>query len=150
MTDPYTYTLTTQLLSPNGGETIDALTTIQWLAGEDPNKPQSGLQYQVQFSGDGGSTWKDLISLSLPGATSASVDFRTIAPSTNALIRIRAFNGSTYGAWDQSNAVFTVRHLATTYEYDQAGRLVYVYLTTGKKITYTYDNNGNLLSKVVS
>ncbi|SFJ76061.1 YD repeat-containing protein [Paenibacillus sp. UNC496MF] len=145
-----TYTLVTQLVSPNGGETVDASTPIQWLAGEDQNKPQSSLQYQIQLSGDNGVTWKDLLSLTPPGDTSATIDFRTIAPTTTALIRIRSFNGTTYGAWDESDAVFSVRHLATTYEYDQAGRLANVYLTSGKKITYTYDSNGNLISKVVS
>ena len=39
---------------------------------------------------------------------------------------------------------------ATTYSYDNAGRLVKVDYGNGATITYTYDSAGNLLSRTVT
>lgn len=104
------YTVPPQVLTPNGGETIDAQYTITWNPSVDPNVTQSNLKYQIQLSTNGGSTWSDIVALTSPGVTSYNYDFSSISNSTTSLIRIRVFNGTSYGPWDQSDATFTIRH----------------------------------------
>ncbi|GMX61890.1 hypothetical protein Elgi_16940 [Paenibacillus elgii] len=96
--------------SPNGGEIWDGSSTIFWNPANDADTTQSNMQYQIQFSRDGGANWRDLVALTNKGAVSYSYDFSTEPDTTNALIRIRAYDGKIYGDWDQSNAPFTIMH----------------------------------------
>ncbi|MFC4768746.1 hypothetical protein [Effusibacillus consociatus] len=73
-------------------------------------KSPSQLQYQIQYSGDNGATWSDIVALTAAGATSYTYDFTSKPQTSTALIRIRAYDGSAYGAWDQSNGVFSIIH----------------------------------------
>jgi hypothetical protein len=70
----------------------------------------NSLQYQVQLSTDNGGAWKDIIALTSAGASSFLYDFINEAQSSTCLIRIRAYDGSAYGVWDQSNGVFSIIH----------------------------------------
>ncbi|PUA36900.1 hypothetical protein C8Z91_23120 [Paenibacillus elgii] len=96
--------------SPNGGEIWDGASTIFWNPSNDADTTQSNMQYQIQFSRDGGASWRDLVALTNKGAVSYSYDFSSEPDTTNALIRIRAYDGKLYGDWDQSNASFTIMH----------------------------------------
>ncbi len=96
--------------TPNGGETWNSLHTITWTASTDPDTAQSSLQYQIQLSTDNGATWKDIVALTTAGATSYTYDFINEPETSTALIRIRAYDGTSYGQWDQSDGVFTIQH----------------------------------------
>lgn len=72
--------------------------------------PQNQLQYQIQLSPDNGSIWKDIVSLTPSGATSANYDFINEPETSLAKVRIRAYDGYIYGPWDESDGVFTIQH----------------------------------------
>ncbi|WP_168123967.1 DNRLRE domain-containing protein [Paenibacillus sp. HB172176] len=99
-----------QILSPNGGETIDKLYNISWNASTDADTVQSLLKYQIQLSQNGGSSWVDLLELSSAAQTNLNYDFSQLANSTNNKVRVRAYDGFIYGPWDQSDAPFTIKH----------------------------------------
>jgi hypothetical protein len=77
---------------------------ITYTEGLDP------LQYQIQLSPDNGQSWKDIVALTSPGATSYTYDFSNEPETSLAKIRIRAYDGSAYGPWDESDGVFTIQH----------------------------------------
>lgn len=95
--------------SPNGGETIDASHNVTWTAATDPDTPQANLQYHIQHNANGG-TWTDVIALTAAGATSYLWDTSALPAGTAYKIRIRAFDGTYYGPFDESNAAFTISH----------------------------------------
>ena len=68
------------------------------------------LQYNIQLTTDNGVTWKDIVPLTNSGVTSYDYDFINEAESSTSKIRIRAYDGSAYGEWDQSDGVFTIQH----------------------------------------
>jgi hypothetical protein len=68
------------------------------------------LQYNIQLSTDDGVNWKDIVGLTTAGVTSYDYDFINEAESSTSLIRIRAYDGASYGPWDQSDGVFTIKH----------------------------------------
>ncbi|WP_225434143.1 DNRLRE domain-containing protein [Peribacillus tepidiphilus] len=72
--------------------------------------PSNSLQYQIQLSTNNGGAWKDIVSLTAAGATSYQYDFINEPETSTAKIRIRAFDGTSYGPWDESNGVFTIQH----------------------------------------
>lgn len=72
--------------------------------------PQNQLQYQIQLSTNNGQSWKDIVALTSPGATSYTYDFTNEPETSTALIRIRAYDGTSYGDWDVSDGVFTIQH----------------------------------------
>ncbi|AJY73854.1 DNRLRE domain-containing protein [Paenibacillus beijingensis] len=98
------------VLSPNGGETIDSTFNIVWNGAVDPDNTQTSLNYHIQLSTNGGGNWIDLVSQTGAGVTQYQYNFSSVSDSTNALIRIRAYDGSLYGPWDQSDAPFTIKH----------------------------------------
>jgi hypothetical protein len=96
--------------SPNGGETWNAQHTITWNPSTDAETAQGSLQYQIQLTTDNGVTWKDIVTLTVAGATSYTYDFTNEPETSVAKIRIRAYDGTSYGPWDESDGVFTIRH----------------------------------------
>jgi len=96
------------LLVPNGGEAWNSLHTVSWVASTDEDS--ADLQYQIQLSSDNGSTWKDIVALTNINITSQDYDFINETESSTSKIRIRAFDGASYGAWDESDGVFTIQH----------------------------------------
>lgn len=70
----------------------------------------SPLQYQIQLSPDNGQTWKDIVALTAAGVTSYTYDFTNEPETSLAKIRIRAYDGTSYGPWDESDGVFTIQH----------------------------------------
>jgi hypothetical protein len=98
------------VLAPNGGETWNALHTIRWSPGTDPDTPQSQLQYQIQLTTNNGRSWKDIVPLTSAGATSFDYDFSNEPETSLARVRIRTYDGVSYSAWDESNGVFTIKH----------------------------------------
>lgn len=98
------------LTVPNGGETWNTEHTITWTPATDPETAQGSLQYQVQLSTDNGTTWSDLVALTVAGATSVAVNLSAKPESSACFVRVRAYDGSAYGAWDQSDGAFTIAH----------------------------------------
>lgn len=68
------------------------------------------LRYQIQLSPDNGVSWKDIVSLTGIGVTTYNYDFINEPETSLAKLRIRAFDGSAYGPWDESDGVFTIQH----------------------------------------
>lgn len=96
--------------SPNGGERWNAEHLIEWERGTDPDGDDSLLRYQILLSVNGGITWKTIVPLTEPGATSYEYDFTNEPHTDLALIRIRAFDGDDYSEWDESDGVFSINH----------------------------------------
>jgi len=94
------------ITSPNGGESFNELHTITF----SDNKPTAGIRYQIQLSLNNGQTWKDIIALTTVGATSYPYNFINEPATSTAKVRVRAYDGQNYGAWDESNGVFTIQH----------------------------------------
>jgi hypothetical protein len=94
------------LTSPNGGETWDESHTITWDASTDAEG--QSLTYQIQLSVDNGSNWSTIAS-NISG-TSYTYDFTNEQQSSLCLIRVRAYDGLSYGDWDESDGVFTINH----------------------------------------
>jgi hypothetical protein len=81
-----------------------------WLEVTIESVESTPLQYHIQLSTDNGQSWKDIVALTAAGATSYQYDFINEPETSTAKIRIRAFDGTSYGPWDESNGVFTIRH----------------------------------------
>jgi hypothetical protein len=94
------------LTSPNGGETWDKSHTIAWNASTDVEG--QSLTYQIQLSVDNGSSWSTIAS-NVTG-TSYIYDFSNEKQSSLCLVRVRAYDGLSYGEWDESDGVFTINH----------------------------------------
>lgn len=92
--------------APNGGESLNELFTITFT----DNKPTAGIRYQIQLSLNNGVSWKDIIALTAVGATSYPYNFINEPATSTAKVRVRAYDGQNYGAWDESNGVFTIQH----------------------------------------
>lgn len=98
------------LTSPNGGESLNSLHTVTWSPATDIDTNQPTLRYQLQLSTNNGSSWKDLVALTPPGAISNIYDFINELETSTAKIRVRAYDGTSYSEWDESNGVFTIQH----------------------------------------
>jgi hypothetical protein len=101
---------TVQVITPNGGETWNAIHTVKWQASDLDNNP---LTYNVLYSANGGQSWQSLAS-GLTG-TSLDVDASQLPGSNNARIRVLASDGVLTGR-DDSDEPFTVaRHAPTVH-----------------------------------
>lgn len=98
------------ITAPNGGETLDKTQTITWTPATDIETAQASLKYQIQLSSNNGVSWKDIVSLTGAGVTSVSYDFTNETETSTAKLRIRAYDGATYGLWDETDGVFTISH----------------------------------------
>lgn len=98
------------LTSPNGGEDIDKNHLITWQPSTDVETPQNQLRYHIQLSSNNGSSWKTIVALTDPGVVSVNYDFSSETESPISLLRIRAWDGEDYSAFDTSDGVFTIRH----------------------------------------
>lgn len=94
------------LLVPNGGESWNSTHTVSWQASTDLDG--TALVYEVQLSTDNGTTWSTIGS-NISG-TSYTYDFISKAETTNARIRVRAYDGVIYSDYDTSDAVFIIQH----------------------------------------
>jgi len=92
------------ILTPADAETITVgrTYTITWTPATDPVVAQSALQYHVRYSINDGLSWVDIAALTSAGATSQSWNTTAIAPSTQARMEVRAFNGTTYSPFDET------------------------------------------------
>lgn len=98
---------TPTLLTPNGGENIDANCTITWEAASDPDG--DSLTYELQYSLNNGGSWANIVT----GRTGTSYDWNTstLPDGNQCLVRIRAKDSTgLYSDYDQSDAVFTISH----------------------------------------
>jgi mono/diheme cytochrome c family protein len=92
--------------APNGGETAtgnDPL-LITWTA-SDSGSGLSGIELYLSL--DNGVTWKH-ITKTLPGSDTSFEWFVSNRPSSNALIRVEAYDNAGNDASDSSDAVFTI------------------------------------------
>jgi len=93
---------TVQVLSPNGGETITGIWTVNWTADDYDGDP---LTFTISYSGDGGSTWTT-IATGITGTT-YNWDTTLLPDGSLYLIRVTASDGTTT-AHDESDDVFTL------------------------------------------
>jgi len=88
---------------PSGGEFLTGRTVeVRWTA-SDPDG--DSLRYAVQYSGDGGATWRSLVAGW--ASTTYELDLSRIPGTHQGLIRVLATDGF-HTAQDQSDATFTV------------------------------------------
>lgn len=93
---------------PTTGSILDGASTISWLPSLD--QEQSNLQYKVELSIDGGTSYPYVIAnLTASNATSVAFDFSSIPNSSNSYIRITAYDGYVYGT-PQVSAKFSIYH----------------------------------------
>lgn len=71
-------------------------------------------QYEIQLSIDDGNNWNNIVALTNPNILTYDYDFTNEPASTNALIRVRSYDGTNYSDWDQSDTPFTISHGPTT------------------------------------
>ncbi|MCM3626749.1 fibronectin type III domain-containing protein [Paenibacillus glycanilyticus] len=88
--------------------------------------------------------------INLPSTAIRKFTVGDLSPSTAYTFNISARDKSLQDS-TLSNAVTinTKDRFKSQYFYDAAGRLDYIQLSTGKKIKYNYDSNGNLVSTVL-
>jgi hypothetical protein len=98
------------ILSPNGGESWNSAHEVSWQASSDVETTQTSLKYQIQLSVDNGVNYRDIVPLTAANAMSYNYDFSAEPETSLAKIRIRAYDGSAYGEWDESDGVFTIQH----------------------------------------
>lgn len=92
-----------QLLSPNGGEQLsDPTVLVSWSASDADLDP---LTFVLQFSADGGTTWRTL-ETNWPG-TSVEVDRDSLAGTLDGRFRVQASDGLRTAS-DESDADFEV------------------------------------------
>lgn len=94
------------ITAPNGGESVNELFTITF----NDSKPKTGIRYHIQLSLNNGVSWKDIIALTAVGVTSHQYNFINEPSTSTAKVRVRAYDGTNYGTWDESNGVFTIQH----------------------------------------
>lgn len=93
---------TVKVSFPNGGEQLsDTAATVTWEANDADG---DALTYLVEFSNDGGSTWKTL-GLDVPDK-SYEIDLTLLGKTPNALIRVTASDGFNT-AMDESDGTFS-------------------------------------------
>jgi len=98
------------ITSPNGGEVIDSNFNITWLPAIHSDISQNNLRYEIGLSTDGGTSWTTIVPLTSAGANSFNYNFSDFVETSNAKIRIRAYDGSSYGGYAQADKTFTIRH----------------------------------------
>ena len=97
---PHTPVVT--VLAPHGGETFTAPFNVQWQASDADGDP---LSYMLQYSTDGGATWRPLSGI-LNGQ-STTVDPANLPGTTQGKFRVLASDGVNTGQ-DASDGVFSV------------------------------------------
>lgn len=139
------------LTFPNGGEEINQIHTITWNHATDSDTSQSSLRYHVQLTTDSTAAtpvWTDIVALTNAGVTSYQYDFSNVVATENAKIRIRAYDGYNYGAWDESDAPFKIIHKIKVGEYHAAYLILPIYDPNvgmdEKNQLRTVDKNGNI------
>jgi hypothetical protein len=144
--------VTVAVTEPNGGEVVVvAPYTITWTSAATLGRYISS--HEIRLSTDGGVTFPDekRIVTGLAGNVQ-SYDW-SIPPelaSTTARIRVKATDNTGISAVDDSDADFTIFHtvplVTRQYRYDKLTRLKEIIREDNRKITYIYDNVGNLLT----
>lgn len=97
------------IIFPAQNDVVDTTSLITWIAATDPETPQAGLKYELQLSTNNGTSWSSLLNLSSAGVTSYSYNFSSAPNTTQARIRIRAYDGGLYSAWSVSSP-FSIKH----------------------------------------
>jgi hypothetical protein len=97
------------ITAPENGVVWFGINDIEYTPGNDPDTPAHLLQYQIQYSPDGGVNWSDLIALTAAAITSYSYDFAQKPVTSQGKIRVRSYDGINYGAWGESGT-FSVVH----------------------------------------
>ncbi|WP_419962186.1 hypothetical protein [Psychrobacillus sp. BM2] len=133
------------ITAPNGGESVNELFTILFA----DSKPKTGIRYQIQLSLNNGSTWKDIVSLTDVGVSSFVYNFINEPSTSTAKVRVRAYDGQNYGAWDESNGVFTIQHnVAPTMPTNLSPTGVIIDRTKTQRLTWRH-NDDDAQSKAV-
>lgn len=101
----------TELRVPLVSGVVSGDTAISW--GESSTAvtttTPSQLQYEVELSTDGGTTWEDIVALTNPRTTTVNFNFANKTFSRRAYVRVRAYdpNQKALSGWRTSNA-FTI------------------------------------------
>lgn len=133
------------ITAPNGGESVNELFTITF----SDSKPKTGIRYQIQLSLNNGASWKDIIALTDVGVSSFVYNFINEPSTSTAKVRVRAYDGQNYGAWDESNGVFTIQHnVAPTMPTNLSPNGVIIDRTKTQRLTWKH-NDDDAQSKAV-
>ncbi len=93
------------LEKPNGGETWNDEHQLSILAATDAEG--DSLTYEYQLSTDNGTTWDTILNTI---STNPTYNFINESESSTCKVRVRAYDGHSYGEWDESDGVFTIQH----------------------------------------
>jgi len=98
------------ITSPISGVSIDSTHTITWNLSTDAETAQGSLQYNADLSIDDGLTYPyEIVALTAAGETSYEYDFSAIPESAICKIRLRAFDGASFGGYGYSDT-FEISH----------------------------------------
>lgn len=97
------------LTYPVGGEsiTIGTTQTLTCNAASSPVVAASSLQYEFSYSLNGGITWNAL-SLSSAGVPSKAWSTSGLSATSNAKVRVRAYDGTNFGPYDTLSGTFSL------------------------------------------
>ncbi|MBU3929791.1 hypothetical protein KJ577_03765 [bacterium] len=98
------------LISPNGGEELfaDDVWTITWSTVTDSDGDT--LYYDIDYSVDGGVSWNGITGNAQGSSYAWTVEN---TPYEGALMRIRAYDGTDYSDFDESDSTFTISAVTT-------------------------------------
>ncbi|MGH7602192.1 MAG: hypothetical protein ACREOI_37985, partial [bacterium] len=99
-----------RVISPNGGEVVSGaqVQTIRWQA---TDADADTLDFQIQFSADGGQTWQPLGTVE--NNLSMAIPARALAETQQGLIRVIASDGMNVSI-DQSDSFFSVKEITNS------------------------------------
>lgn len=93
---------TATITSPIANTLVDENYLIEW------SKTDASVNVDIELSLDGGSTWSSIANGQ--SGTSLNYNFKNLAETTQARLRIRASFGSSKSAWDIMTSNFTIKH----------------------------------------
>jgi hypothetical protein len=132
------------LITPIANEkiTVGRTYSITWNTSTDPNIAAASLQYQIQYSNDGGLSWTNVVSLTSAGVATYSWNTSGLAPGTYKL-KIRAYNGTEYSAYSQGSFFYLLADAPPLPPTNLSPSSGVIDRTASQVFTWTFNDEGD-------